>query len=168
MKINPVFINKNVNFTGHEAKKLDALVVQNRRHHPEVIFEQLNNIAMQHKLKVVRAEKEFPTWIQDVLVVTPEKKTFGYLSQSQYLVENCGLKRVEEDNILNYKFNGEIWRGKYFARLLYDYMERHSAFDYIDMITYVPVNDKSMARRGYDQVYEISAEISKISKILLL
>ena len=72
------------------------------------------------------------------------------------------------DIILNYKFNGEIWRGKYFARLLYDYMERHSAFDYIDMITYVPVNDKSMARRGYDQVYEISAEISKISKILLV
>lgn len=72
------------------------------------------------------------------------------------------------DIILNYKFNGEIWRGKFFGRLLYDYMKEYNALKKIDVISYVPVNDKSMAKRGYDQVYEISAEISKISGILLV
>lgn len=105
MKINPVFINKNVNFTGHEAKKLDALVVQNKRHNPDVIFEQLNNIAMQHKLRIVRDQKDSQTWLQDLLVVTPDKKAFGYLSDSEYLASACEFEPLNEDHILNYKYN---------------------------------------------------------------
>lgn len=103
MKVNPVLINKNINFKGHEARKLDALVVQNRKHNANIIFEQLNNIAMQHKLRVIQAPKDAPTWIQDYIVITPEKKALGYLAHSDELTKQCGFEKIDSNNPLNFK-----------------------------------------------------------------
>ena len=105
MQISSLYRCNNIQFKGHEAKRLDALIVQNRRHCPDVIFEQLNNIAMQHKLRIVRDQKGSQTWLQDLLVVTPDKKAFGYLSDSEYLASACEFEPLNEDNILNHKYN---------------------------------------------------------------
>lgn len=69
--------------------------------------------------------------------------------------------------ILNYKFNGEIWRGKYLGRLLYEYLKRYNAFENIDYIVYVPISDKTFSKRGYDQTYEVAKEVSLLSNILI-
>lgn len=69
---------------------------------------------------------------------------------------------------LKFKFRGEIWRGKHFGRLLFYYLDKNDVLDEVDVITYVPTNNKNMAQRGYDQTYEIASQISKLSKILLV
>ena len=102
MQINPVKSVSNINFKGHEARKLDALVVQGRSKDSDVIFQQLNNIAMQHKLKVVKAPKNAPLWIQDYVMVGPDKKAWGYLSSFDELSKQCGFQQIDKSSILNY------------------------------------------------------------------
>lgn len=69
---------------------------------------------------------------------------------------------------LKFKFHGEIWRGKHFGRLLFNYLCNNNGLDEVDVITYVPTNNKNIAKRGYDQTYEIVSQISRLSKILLV
>ena len=102
MQINPVKSVNNINFKGHEARKLDALIVQGRSKDSDVLFEQLNNIAMQHKLKVVKAPKNAPLWIQDYVMIGPDKKAWGYLSKMDEFAQLCDIEKLDSSNILNY------------------------------------------------------------------
>ena len=70
--------------------------------------------------------------------------------------------------VLKYKFGKEIWMAKAFAAMLVKNIGKSGGFKGIDVITFVPVNDKRLAERGYDQTYEIAKEISRNVKIPLV
>ena len=70
--------------------------------------------------------------------------------------------------VLKYKFNKEIWMAKSFAAMLIKSVEKNGGFSGINAISFVPVSDRRIAERGYDQVYEIAKEISEIKKIPLV
>lgn len=74
---------------------------------------------------------------------------------------------ILRDSVLKYKFGGEIWKAKPFAAMIIKNIEKTAGFEGIDIITYVPVNKKRLAKRGFDQTLEIAKEISKRKKIPL-
>ena len=65
------------------------------------------------------------------------------------------------DAVIKYKFEGEIWLAEPFACMIINYIEQNSGFDSFDILTFVPVSEKRISTRGYDQVYEIAKIISK-------
>ena len=69
------------------------------------------------------------------------------------------------DAVLKYKYEGEIWLAEPFACMIINYIEQNYGFDSFDILAFVPVNDKRLSTRGYDQVYEIAKIISKKKKI---
>lgn len=75
---------------------------------------------------------------------------------------------ILREAVIKYKFSGEIWMAKSFAAMIVKNMEKCGGFEGIDVITYVPVNDKRLAERGYDQTCEIAKEISDNKKIPLV
>lgn len=79
MKINKLNLYSKVNFNGHEAKPLETIVVQNSRYGQEEIFKQLDAIASQYKVKVIKAQPYTTPWVQDVFIPTKNKKVTGYL-----------------------------------------------------------------------------------------
>lgn len=70
--------------------------------------------------------------------------------------------------IINYKFKDELWLGKYFGKILYDYININNGFRNIEVLTYIPINNKTRAKRGYDQTFELSKVISELSQIKLV
>jgi hypothetical protein len=79
MEINKLNVYSKTNFKGHEAKPLEAIVVQNSRYGHEEIFKQLDAIASQYKVKVFKAPPRTSPWTQDVLIPTHNKKVTGYI-----------------------------------------------------------------------------------------
>lgn len=65
-----------------------------------------------------------------------------------------------------YKYDGEIWLGAAFGRLLYrtfkDYFSDYSA------VLYVPASRSGYMHRGFDQCREIAAAVSKLSGLTVL
>ena len=89
-----------LNFKGHEAKKLDRILVhQNKAFGADAILKQLDAIASKHKVHVERV-KYFPdTWIQDEIYFTPNKKVIS--SNYRYATGYADLLGLEPDEITN-------------------------------------------------------------------
>ena len=95
MKINNSKYNLVNNFKGHEARKLDAIVVQSVKDTSGELFRQLDLIASQYKVPVIRANNRY-TWMQDDFVITPDKKYFGCASKTmQKVINQYGLEELE-------------------------------------------------------------------------
>jgi len=70
-----------------------------------------------------------------------------------------------KEAMLRYKFGGENWLSEPFARLLYNYLSESGAFESTELITYVPVSDKRLAVRGYDQSALIAKKVGELARI---
>ena len=95
-----------LNFKGHEAKKLDRILVhQNESFGADAILRQLDAIASKHKVHVERV-KYFPdTWIQDEIYFTPNKNTINSIYQEKYnYFEEFIKKEAVRANRQNQKF----------------------------------------------------------------
>lgn len=91
MEINKLNVYSKTNFKGHEAKPLEAIVVQNRRYGQDAIFKQLDAIASQYKVKVIKAPQKTSPWIQDDMIVTHDKRVTGYKSELEGLFAEYNL-----------------------------------------------------------------------------
>ena len=99
----------NINFKGHEAKKLERILVhQNEFYGSDAILRELDAIASRHKVSVERV-KYFPnTWIQDEIYFTPNKKVIS--SNYRYATGYADILGLEPDEITN---NSNQYRTKH-------------------------------------------------------
>ncbi|MBP1587084.1 MAG: ComF family protein [Clostridia bacterium] len=65
-----------------------------------------------------------------------------------------------------YKFDGEIWLGAAFGRLLYNSFREYFA-DYSALL-YVPASRSGYMQRGFDQCKEVAAVIAKLSGLPIM
>ena len=91
MEINKFNVYSKTTFKGHEAKPLEAIVVQSRSYGQEEIFKQLDAIASQYKVKVIKAPAKTDTWIQDDMIVTHDKRVTGYKQNLEELFKEYNL-----------------------------------------------------------------------------
>lgn len=68
---------------------------------------------------------------------------------------------IFRDAFIRYKFKDEIWLAKPFSKMLAEYIEQYLSFDMFDAVVYVPVSNKRLKIRGYDQTFEIAKFISR-------
>jgi predicted amidophosphoribosyltransferase len=72
----------------------------------------------------------------------------------------AGLQRA----VLRYKYGGERWWAGVFARVLVGYLDRWSPwFDDFDLLVAMPAYQGPGARRAWDPVADIVAEMSKLT-----
>ena len=91
MEINKLNVYSKTNFKGHEAKPLEAIVVQSKCYGAEKIFEQMEAIANQYKVKVIKAPQNTSPWIQDDMIVTHDKRVTGYNEELEELFKEYNL-----------------------------------------------------------------------------
>lgn len=91
MEINKLNVYSKTNFKGHEAKPLEAIVVQSKCYGAEKIFAQMEAIANQYKVKVIKAPPAADTWIQDDMIVTHDKRVTGYSEELEELFKEYNL-----------------------------------------------------------------------------
>lgn len=87
-------------FKGHEAKKLDAILVhKNDEFGSDAILKQLDSIASQHKVQVQKV-KYFPdAWVQDDIYFAPNKKVFS--SNYNYAFAYAQMYDLEAESLTN-------------------------------------------------------------------
>ena len=94
MEINKLNVYSKTNFKGHQAKPLEAIVVQSSRYGHEEIFKQLDVIAAQYKVRVIKAPPNTTPWVQDVLIPTNNKKVTGYVRGFEDILGKYGFKEI--------------------------------------------------------------------------
>lgn len=89
-----------ISFKGHEAKKLDSILVhKNDEFGSDAILKQLDNIARQHNVQVQKV-KYFPdAWIQDEIYFAPNKKVFS--SNYNYAFAYAQMYGLEAESLTN-------------------------------------------------------------------
>ena len=94
-------LNNNFVFKGHEAKKLNAIVVQSTKDESNELYRELDAIANSHKVPIIRAKNRH-TWMQDDFVVTHKGRYFGCASKTmKEVIEKYGLNELELSNANN-------------------------------------------------------------------
>ncbi len=67
--------------------------------------------------------------------------------------------------VKNFKYSGRKYYAKHIAKLMFDNFD---GFSKIDKFVYVPISDKKLSSRGFNQADLISKEISKLTGIPVL
>ncbi len=70
-----------------------------------------------------------------------------------------------KDALIRYKFQGENWMYKAFAKILHRYLVAGNGYTYCDYITCVPVSEYRYRVRGYNQTELLAKEIARLSGI---
>lgn len=86
---------------------------------------------------------------------------------SFYLGLYCPLIYTDrvKDALIRYKFQGENWMFKSFAKILHQYLLVGDGYKYCDYITCVPVSRHRYRVRGYNQTELLAREIARLSGI---
>lgn len=79
---------------------------------------------------------------------------------SPFLYENHVRKAI-----WNFKFYGQKALGKFFAKAIYDKLVSTYSLDDMDFIAYVPMTEKSLNKRGYNQSKCLAEELSKLMNV---
>ena len=99
MKVNifPKINNTQINFKGHEAQPLEALVVQKTEaFNGEHLINELNAIAQQYKLNIIPSPID-EVWTQDLFTVTPKGRVIAE-SEEYKKIASSYLHLNQEDN----------------------------------------------------------------------
>ena len=122
---------------------------------------------------VSRNEKNFPLCVKCQDLQEQEEyvikgNTLDCLPQNTQFFCAYKYNGKLREAVLKYKFGKELWMAQGFAELMVKNIRKCGGFEGIDIIAFVPVNEKRLAERGYDQTYEIAKKISQIVKIPLI
>jgi len=69
---------------------------------------------------------------------------------------------ILRQRFIDFKFKHEMWIGRRFGALMYDYFKRELAAEKVDAVTFVPISDSRYCERGFNQSKEMAQEIAKL------
>lgn len=116
--------------------------------------------------KIFRADRTFPL-CEDCEKEAAHLRIQGCCNPEASLPDIVALScayRYEgklREAVLRYKFKGESWMAEPFAELLHRHLRECAGFEAPEAMTYVPVSNKRLAARGYDQTLEIVRKLQQ-------